>query len=295
MQITFFGSDEYSQIVLSHLLASPASHQITLITTSSDSSPAKLAAQNDLSTILYPQTQPLIKDLHPKLGVLASFGAILPPEVINLFPAGILCLHPSLLPQYRGATPVPHAIALGEKTTGITLFKLTSRVDEGEVLARQELEIAPGDTTPSLLSKLFSLGSTILLQHLQPTSDYKVPNLVNLSPPKKVIFTRRFTRDTGYLTWETFRTIVSGSFPNLENIANPLLKLRLSDNPPNKPIEALHDLTRALTPWPGVWTTAPGKKGDLRLVITSALPTIKVKLPGKPQPISYQNFCQYYL
>lgn len=290
--LTFFGSDEYSAIVLTHLLKDENTKIVSVITDPGRDNPVEtLAKEHDLPLISFPALKDSSKDLLAPLGVLASFGHILDQSVINLFPSGILCLHPSLLPQYRGATPAPHAIALGDKATGITLFTLSSKVDQGEIISQQEEPILPEDTTPTLLTRLFTLGSNLLISHLsQPTRSLFVG--IKLDHPP--IFTRRFSRQSGFISWDTLLTMISGTLPDASMLKSPLLKLRLTNNPPQSPLTALHDLIRALTPWPGVWTTAPTKKGEMRLVITSAKPEVMVKLPGKPKPISWSDFTKYY-
>lgn len=299
MDLTFFGSDQYSAIVLKHLFETPKLSIKHVITTRQkpvdkrgnplSHSVEEIAIKHNLKLSYY---QDFIKNPHnlSDQAIIASFGHILPESIIDLYPAGILCLHPSLLPQYRGATPVPTAIAMGEKITGVTLFQLTVKIDQGDILAQEKLPISPDDTSPTLLTKLFESGASLLTDYLNSPSPPPTP-----FQAEKLFFTTRFTRDTGFLTWDTFNKLASDSLPNPAEITNPLLRNRLSYNIPNKPLTALHDLVRALSPWPGVWTIAPGKRGDLRLTITSALPEITVKLPGKPNPITLEDLTRYYL
>ncbi|MCJ7829477.1 hypothetical protein MUP50_00085 [Patescibacteria group bacterium] len=106
MKVIFFGSDQYGGNVLEALKKSPDLEIVKII-----------KDKNEL--------QGLEKaDFRPDLGVVASFGALIPQEVINWPKKGLLNIHPSLLPKYRGPTPVPSAILSGEKETGLTIIKV---------------------------------------------------------------------------------------------------------------------------------------------------------------------------
>lgn len=287
MNLIFFGDDQYSALTAERLLAAYPIH--TIVTKDRPGNPmVELAQKYNIPLAYYPHLPTLPADSQ---GILASFGAILPGELIKQFGEhGILCLHPSLLPQYRGATPGQHAIALGDKTTGITLFRLTPTVDQGEILAQEQAPILETDTTPTLLTRLFTIGSDLLTKRLAgtPTS---IPTSQNT---KKLVLTRRFTRDTGYIEWPVIQRMLKNEIISKDDTNNPLLNLRLSRGAESSR-HILGDLIRALTPWPSVWTTIPTHKGELRAKITQVIPSPMLHLEGKKSPISLADLTMYYL
>jgi len=100
----------------------------------------------------------------PELIVVAAYGQILRANVLKLPPLGCLNVHPSLLPRYRGPTPIPAAIMAGETETGVTVIRMDEGMDTGDILAQCRLSIAADDTSESLGEKLARLGASLLLQ-----------------------------------------------------------------------------------------------------------------------------------
>ena len=192
-------------------------------------------------------------------GVLASFGAIVPNEILNLFPYGIINIHPSLLPKYRGPTPVQTAILSGDKTTGITIIKLDEEVDHGPILAQTKENILPNDTSESLYERLFKLGADSIVDTIKLYLTGKIkPQEQN---HRKATFTEHLTRESGFID-------LSSSL-KIEN-----LKLKI----------------RAYHPWPGVWTKLRIKNQELRIKF---LPEKKIQVEGK-KPVSYKDFLNGY-
>jgi len=322
--LIFFGDDDYSLTVLKHLLNfRGTSPKVATVVTRPPKpmgrkqiltpSPIELFARKQNIPFIHYQPQNIQHTVYNiqntltpnSLGVLASFGYILPKSILNLFPHGIINIHPSLLPQYRGATPVQHAIALGDKETGVTLFKLTPEIDKGEILAQETEPVLPTDTTPTLTHRLFKKGSQLFINFLQNPKLYS-----SLPKTKNLIYTRRFTRQTGFVPWGNFYAMMENQPLLVKNLQNPLLKLRAKIEKCKMTNENwLKDLARALNPWPGVWTIAPTTKGPLRLKLETkpiawwslrqepragALGLV-AKLAGKPKPISWNDFKKYYL
>lgn len=108
-----------------------------------------------------------LREVAPDMIVVAAFGLILPPSVLHIPLYGCLNLHPSLLPRYRGPTPIPAAILDGVEETGSSIMLMNEGVDCGPVLAQRTLRVAPDDTTKSLTEKL-SLASAALLMETLP-------------------------------------------------------------------------------------------------------------------------------
>jgi methionyl-tRNA formyltransferase len=113
-----------------------------------------------------PEAMEALRTWAPELIVVAAFGQILRPEVLDLPKYGCINIHGSLLPRGRGAAPIQAAILAGDKETGITIMKMDPGVDTGPILTRCTIPIAPDDTAGTLFAKLAPLGATLLLETL---------------------------------------------------------------------------------------------------------------------------------
>ena len=107
-----------------------------------------------------------LRDLVPRAMVVAAYGKILGPEVLDIPPAGVINVHPSLLPKYRGASPIAGALLAGEEETGVTIMLMDAGMDTGPILAQRAIEIRPEDTTGSLEERLASQGAELLVETL---------------------------------------------------------------------------------------------------------------------------------
>ena len=104
----------------------------------------------------------------PDLIVVAAYGRILPRPVLDLPPRPVVNIHPSLLPRWRGPSPIAAAILAGDATTGVSIMELTPEMDAGPVLAARPLPIAPTDTVASLEPRLATEGASLLIETLPP-------------------------------------------------------------------------------------------------------------------------------
>lgn len=249
--ITFFGSDQYSEIVRSAIIKD---------------------GRFELGE-------------NGELGIIASYGKIIPDVTISGFKYGILNLHPSLLPKYRGASPVQTAILNNEKETGITIIKIDEKVDHGPILVQTKEAILPADTSETLYKRLFKIGADMLLKILP---DY-LAGQAKLLPQNHsaATFTKRLTRDDGKIDWQ-------------------------------KPADFNERFIRAMFPWPGAWaeiemqsTKAPKHQSSESLPLCSSDAGIKrlkiikahlegsklipdmVQLEGK-NPVTWKQFQQGY-
>ncbi len=107
-----------------------------------------------------------IQDAHPDVIITFSFGQIIPQVVLDIPTVGCLNIHGSLLPKYRGASPVQAAIIHREKVTGVSLMEMTAKMDAGCVYATKECEVDPKDNSETLFSKIESLAKEIILENL---------------------------------------------------------------------------------------------------------------------------------
>jgi methionyl-tRNA formyltransferase len=107
-----------------------------------------------------------LRETGARAGVLVAFGKIVPPEILDIFPAGIINIHPSLLPKLRGSTPVETAILNGLEETGVSLMHLLPEMDAGPVYAQKKIDLKGSETKPELAQKLLDAGSKLLLENL---------------------------------------------------------------------------------------------------------------------------------
>jgi len=109
-----------------------------------------------------------VAELRPDLGVLADYGQIVPPAVLDLPPHGILNIHPSLLPRHRGATPIPAAIASGDASSGVTIIRMDDGIDTGPIVAQDAWPLEGTETGPELEARAAAAGAVLLARTLEP-------------------------------------------------------------------------------------------------------------------------------
>lgn len=107
-----------------------------------------------------------IKALGPVVGVLSSYGKIIPQSIIDLFDPGIINIHPSLLPKYRGPSPIESAIVNGDKETGVTIMQLEAGMDSGPIYAQEIYPLSGNETQPELYDRLALFGTELLIKTL---------------------------------------------------------------------------------------------------------------------------------
>ncbi len=116
-------------------------------------------------------------ELTPDLGIVVAFGQIFPPELLTLPRLGCINLHASLLPRWRGASPIAAAIAAGDRRTGVTVQRMAAGLDSGPVLATRAIPIESHETTPELTARLATLGAELLVAILPALFDGQLPGV----------------------------------------------------------------------------------------------------------------------
>lgn len=169
-----------------------------------------------------PPAQQLLADLAPEMIVVAAFGQILPPAVLALPRFGCLNVHASLLPKYRGASPIASAILAGEAATGNTIMRMDVGLDTGDIIAQASLPIASDDTTATLTAKLAAQGAELLARTLPAWVAGTLPAIPQESA--QATTTRLIRKEDGLIDW-------------------------------HQPAEIIARQVRAFTPWPGSQTT----------------------------------------
>lgn len=178
MKIIFMGTPEFALPSLQTLMEK---HEILAVVTAHDKpagrghhlncSPIKRFALENNIPVLQPKNLKSnafldkLKSINAELFVVVAFRML--PELIWSLPRfGTINLHGSLLPKYRGAAPIQHAIMNGEKITGLTVFKLNSQIDTGDIIAKSEIPIGDDETGGALHDKLMMLGGPLLLESI---------------------------------------------------------------------------------------------------------------------------------
>jgi methionyl-tRNA formyltransferase len=267
-RLVFMGTPEFAVPGLKTLIES---HEVVGVVTQPDRpagrgqqmrpSPVKEMAQAAGLPIYQPpslrreETAASIHAWQPDLIVVAAFGQILRPHLLNLPPLGCLNVHASLLPRWRGASPIQHAILAGDAATGISLMQMDEGLDTGPVYIKEAIPIHEDETAATLHDRLAELGATMLRQYLDEIVNGRLH-------PK----------------------------PQDENLATyaPLIKKEAGELNWREAAAALDRRIRAMTPWPGAFTWWDGQL----LKIKTAVPVTTAGLlsgpPGQvvPGPIT---------
>ncbi len=260
MRIVFMGTPEFSVPPLEYLLKSE--YQVVAVYTQPDKptgrgraleqSPVKKVALEHGVEVFQPlklrnpdEVERLV-NLKPDLILVAAFGQILPQSVLDIPRFGCLNIHPSLLPKYRGATPMPSAILSGDKDTGVTIMLMDAGMDTGSIVTQIIVCIEPDDTTESLSRRLSQAGMRLLRETLPLWFDGSLKS--RPQDGSKATYTAPISKKDGLVNWQA----------SAEEISRRV---------------------RAFYPWPGCYTFWRGKS----LKILEAVPMQKerTQTPGK--------------
>ena len=140
---------------------------------------------------------PIIKQYQPDLGVLSAFGKLVPDEAINAIPCGIINIHPSLLPKYRGTTPIESPLLNGDSETGVSVMRLVKEMDAGPILAQATVKITPETTKQSLYDELSALGAKLISDVLDGVLAKNAPE--TLQDDSKATFTAKLDKSMSEL------------------------------------------------------------------------------------------------
>ncbi len=177
-----------------------------------------------------------LRDINPDLFVVVAYGQILPKPILKIPKYGAVNLHASLLPKYRGASPIAWAIINGEKVTGVTTILMDEGMDTGDILLQKEVEIMDEDTSETLSCRLAEIGSQLLKETIKRLKD----GSIRPTPQDhtKASYAPMLKKEDGRIDWQ-------------------------------KGAEEINRKVRAFTPWPGAFTYFNGKilkiyKGSFR-------------------------------
>ena len=265
LRVAFFGTPQFAVPILEKLIESR--HTVCGVVTQPDRprgrghqvshSPVKAVALKHAIPVLQPTRlkDPAFADAlrqwRPDIGVVAAYGKIIPDEIIALPPLGMINVHASLLPKYRGAAPIQRAIIDGEAVTGVTIMRIETLLDAGAMLAKVTRPIGPDDTSDVVERDLADLGADLLVKvleqvaagtHQEERQDFMLAT-----------FAPRLTKDEGVIDWSL-------------------------------PASYIHNRVRGLHPWPHASTRLDGER--IILLKTRVEPGSTEAAPGTVLDVS---------
>ena len=231
LRLVFFGTPDFAATALRRLLHS--GHPVVAVVTQPDRprgrgqhlsfSPVKTLALEAGLPVLQPERLKspdfvgALAEQHADLGVVAAYGRILPEAVIEACRLGMINIHASILPRYRGAAPVHRAVMAGERETGVSIMRVVRELDAGAVFATARRAIAPDETSQEVERALSEIGGDLcveVIEQIAAGTAREVPQ-----DDSAATYANRLTRDEGILDW-------------------------------SRPAQELHDRIRGLHPWP---------------------------------------------
>lgn len=244
ISVVYFGTHHFSAHILESLINSEL-FEIKLVVTQPDrpvgrkkeiqASPVKVIAQKYNLKIEQPET--LKNYTLPEsadFNITCQYGLIIPKAILETAKQASINVHTSLLPKYRGASPIQSVLINGEKETGVTIMLMDEKMDHGDILRQQKIMIDPNDTSTELNNKLLAIAPELLIATVCDYVEGKITPQIQLHD--EATFCKEFTRDDGKIDW-------------------------------SKTGEQVYNLYRGLTPWPGIWTEYNGKRLKLLAVI----------------------------
>jgi methionyl-tRNA formyltransferase len=263
LRVVFFGTPDFALATLDRLLSSR--HPLVAVVTRPDRPrgrghattvlPVKARAAEARVPILQPDR---LKDpafvtefdrLRADLGVVAAYGKILPETLINTPRLGMINVHASLLPHYRGAAPVHRAVIAGERETGVTIMRVVSALDAGPMLATARRAIGPDETSDAVERDLAQIGADLLVSVVDRLASGPVGG--TSQDDANATYAHRLTKAEGLIDWSW-------------------------------PAERLHNLIRGLHPWPLAYTFFNGH----RYILLKSTPAAGPAAPIPPGTVT---------
>ena len=259
-RIVFMGSPDFA---LPSLRALASQYQIVGVVTQPDRAsgrgrelkapPVKsLALELNLPVIQpekvrAPESMTQLREWNPDLIVVAAFGQILKPDMLDLPRFGCINVHASLLPRWRGAAPINAAILAGDEETGVTIMKMDAVLDTGPMLAQRSIRLTREDTAGSVFEALSTLGADLLLATLP---DFLSGKLTPTPQPEEgVTYVPMLKKEDGRLDF-------------------------------TRPAQELERRVRAMNPWPGAWFEYNGEPLKVLKARAGILFTYMIQSPG---------------
>lgn len=242
MRIVFFGTSEFAIPSLKALLGSK--HEVALVVTQPDKkkgrslkispSPVKAVASDESIPVYQPidasspESAAYLEGLKPDLFVVISFGQILKANILKIPKIFSINVHGSLLPKWRGAAPTNWAVMAGDRSTGVTVIKMNEKMDEGDIILKEETGITCDDTNMTLSGRLSELGAAALMKAVAMIEARASGVELIKQHPSLVTYAPKLNKSDGLINW-------------------------------SEPAAMIHNKVRGLLPWPGAYTGYEGR------------------------------------
>lgn len=247
MRIVFFGSAPIGFPLLDALFASSKDEVVAVVTQPDRPGgrkqkltpcPVKSYASEKGLNILSPEkvgdeeSLSALRDLNADLFVVIAYGQYIPPSVLNLPRFGSINLHPSLLPKYRGSSPIQWALVNGDTMTGVTILYVSEKMDSGDIILQKEVPVRPEDNAETLEPVLASAGADLLMDAVEQIRSGTV--MARPQDDAEATEVRKLVKEDGRVDWSL-------------------------------PAEQIRNRVRAFIVWPGCFCEAPCRTGMQRV------------------------------
>ena len=241
LRIVYFGTPEFAVPGLRAILSSP--HPVVAVVSQPDrpkdrgqklqSTPTKRVGEAAGVRVLQPtrlkdpELHKVLTAFNPDLGVVAAYGRLIPDALLELPRLGMINIHASLLPRYRGAAPVHRAVINGDRETGVTIMRVVTELDAGPMFAAATRRIGPDETTPEVEAALSALGADLVLEVIERMA----AGIATETPQDHgaATYAEKIRREESDIDW-------------------------------TQPVTVIHNLVRGLQPWPLVAITLDGAR-----------------------------------
>jgi methionyl-tRNA formyltransferase len=241
LRIVYFGTPQFAVPTLERLLASR--HEVCGVVTQPDRprgrgqrlqpGPVKVVALAHALPVSQPErvrdaaVADTVREWRPDIGVVAAYGQLIPEALLQVPRLGMINVHASLLPRYRGAAPIQRAVIDGERETGVTIMRVVKALDAGPMLAAVRRPIGQDETSSAVEADLARLGAELLVEVVDRLA--RGPVHEETQNEQQATYAKRLAKTEGVIDW------------------------RLT-------AEALHNRVRGLDPWPHAWTYHDGER-----------------------------------
>jgi len=315
LSVVYIGTPDFSARLLDFLIKNKEKLKIEIpfVITQEDKpfgrtrelkpSPVKvLACQNDIP-VKYNLSEIKTLDKKNTLVILYAYGKIIPKSIIDHTEYGFWNIHPSILPKYRGASPISFPLTLGDKNTGVTLMQMDEFLDHGNIIDQICFDIKIEDTQKDIQQKATDIANKIIEKNLSLLRNGNVIKKQQIH--ENATFTRILTKDDGYIKSSLIKKAINNEFVSYSDFPNLLKWYNEKNNiigcEKCFAMDILYNMHRGLYEWPGVWTTLTLKdnsKKRLKIVDISILENgskaiSSVQIEGK-NPVDFETFVKYY-
>ena len=232
------------------------------------------------------------------LAILCAFNEIIPSDLLAKPKYGFWNIHPSLLPQYRGPSPIAYPLILGDTSTGVTLMQMDSTMDTGDIIGQVEFPLEESDTQQIVLNKVPSYAFDLVSKYLPTVGQ----DTYTKQDAHLATYTRKLKRKDGYIELSLLKKLLNQETVSVSTfqIVFDYYNMNYSrTSPEHINIQDLFHVWKGVHPWPGVWTTVQTPEGEKRLKLiemqtADGEPTItQVQMEGR-NVVTLKEFQESY-